>query len=588
MEGEHLVVSCTLSVNGHTIATHALIDSGATGIAFIDENFARHHQLPLVPLPNPRSLEVIDGHPISSGDITHTTTVKLSINEHQEELPMFVTQLGHYPIVLGIPWMDLHDINIRFHSRTVTFGSQYCSTHCTPFPTVAHGVAPEKLSNPAGVCSSSGTVSLVSNVAQTCEPAVSAGAGDIEAQIFTSHSNFDKMKVDNHQAKSDTKPIQIAALGGHSFRRVAHKQKLTVFSISLHEINLALQPEEKPKKKLVLEKYVPKEFDDFLPLFSEALAKNLPPHRSYDQKILLHEGFTPPFRPVYPLSKTELETLMEWLEKNLSKGFIRASSSPAASPILFVKKNDGTLRLCVDYRGLNEGTIKNRYPLTLVQETLMRLSKAKYFTCLYIHGAYNLVRIAEGEEWKTAFRTRYGLYESLVMPFRLTNAPADFQALINDVLRAYLDDFCTAYIDDIMIYSNTLKERKEQVYKVLKALSDAGLHLKPEKCQFHKQEVKYLGFIIGTNGIRMDPEKISCILDWQTPKNVTEVQCFLGFANFYRRFIKDYSKAVTPLTSLTKKEGGKYIPFMWSSDQQAVFDQLKNAFTMASILRHFD
>ena len=143
----------------------------------------------------------------------------------------------------------------------------------------------------------------------------------------------------------------------------------------------------------------------------------------------------------------------------------------------------------------------------------MQLFKAKYFTCLDIRGAYNLVRIAEGEEWKTAFRTRYGLYESLVMPFGLTNAPADFQALNNDVLRAYLDDFCTAYIDDIMIYSNTLKEHKEQVYKVLKALLDAGLHLKPEKCKFYKQEVKYLGYVIGTDGIWMDQEKISCIID---------------------------------------------------------------------------
>jgi len=139
-----------------------------------------------------------------------------------------------------------------------------------------------------------------------------------------------------------------------------------------------------------------------------------------------------------------------------------------------------------------------------------------------------------------------------------------------------------------MIYSNTLKEHKEQVYKVLKALSDAGLHLEPEKCQFHKQKGKYLGFIIGTDGIGMDPMKISCILEWQTPKNVTDIQCFLGFANFYRRFFKNYSKVVTPLTSLTKKEGGKYIPFLWGSDQQAAFDQLKNAFTPAPILRHFD
>ena len=288
------------------------------------------------------------------------------------------------------------------------------------------------------------------------------------------------------------------------------------------------------------------------------------------------------------MSKTELKTLKEWLEENLSKEFIRASSSPAASLILFVKKNDGTLQLCVDYRGLNKGTIKNQYPLPLLEEMLMRLPKAKYFTCLDIRGAYSLVGIAEGEEWKTAFRTRYGLYESLVMPIGLTNAAANFQALIKNVLHAYLDDFSTAYINDIMIYSNTLKEHKEQVYKVLKALSDAGLHLKPEKCQFHKQEVKYLGFIIGTDGIRMDPEKISSILDWKTPKKVTDVQCFLGFPNFYRRFIKDYSKVVMPLTSLTKKEGGKYIPFIWSSEQQAAFDQLKNVFTAAPRLRRFD
>jgi len=174
------------------------------------------------------------------------------------------------------------------------------------------------------------------------------------------------------------------------------------------------------------------------------------------------------------------------------------------------------------------------------------------------------------------------------MPFGLTNAPSDFQAFINDVLQAYLDDLCTAFLDDIFIYSNTLTEHKEQVYKVLKALSDAGLHLKPEKCHFHKQEVKYLGFIITTNGIKMDPEKVSCVLGWEVPRTVTDVQCFLGFANFYRRFIRDYSKVVTPLTRMTKKEGGKYVPFVWGPEQQAAFDLLKKVLTSAPILRHFD
>jgi hypothetical protein len=196
--------------------------------------------------------------------------------------------------------------------------------------------------------------------------------------------------------------------------------------------------------------------------------------------------------------------------------------------------------------------------------------------------------MAEGEEWKTAFRTRYGLFESLVIPFGLTNAPADFQSLINDVLCWFLDDFCTAFLDDIFIDSNTLEEHKEQVYKVLKALSEAGLHLKPEKCHFHKLKVKYLGFIITTNSVRMDPEKVSCVLDWQTPRNVTDVQCFLGFANFYRRFIRDYSRVVSPLTRLMKKEDGKYVPFVWGPTQQTAFDGLKTAFTTAPVLPHFD
>jgi hypothetical protein len=217
------------------------------------------------------------------------------------------------------------------------------------------------------------------------------------------------------------------------------------------------------------------------------------------------------------LSRTELEALRKWLEENLSKGFIHASSSPAGAPILFIKKGDGSLHLCVDYQGLNEGMIKNRYPLPLLHETLLRLQKAKYFTKLNIRGAYNLVRMAEGEEWKTAFRTRYGLFESLVMPFGLTNAPASFQHFINDVLRPYLDIFVTAYLDDILIYSDNLEEHKKHVLKVLEALSTVGLHLKPEKCEFHQQEVKYLGFIISTSRTKMDPAKVATIQEWPEP-----------------------------------------------------------------------
>jgi hypothetical protein len=206
-----------------------------------------------------------------------------------------------------------------------------------------------------------------------------------------------------------------------------------------------------------------------------------------------------------------VEALWKWLNENLSKGFIHASSSLAGVPTLFVKKSDGSLRLCVDHRGLNEGTIKNRYPLPLLHKTLLCLQKAKYFTKLDIHGAFNLVRMAEGEEWKIAFRTWYGLFESLVMPFGLTNVPTSFQHFINNVLWPYLDVFITAYLNNILIYSDDLNDHQNHIMKVLEALSKAGLHLKPEKCKFYQQEVKYLGFIILTSRTKMDPAKVATI-----------------------------------------------------------------------------
>ena len=240
--------------------------------------------------------------------------------------------------------------------------------------------------------------------------------------------------------------------------------------------------------------------------------------------------------------------------ENRSKGFNRASLSLAETPILFVKKSYGSLRLCVDYRRLNAGIIKNRYPLLLMREMLMRLSKARYYTALDIRGAYNLLKVAEGDEWKMVFRMRYGLYESLVMPFGLTNVLADFLCFINNVLHLFLDAFCTAYPDNILIYSETLKEHQAHINKVLEALSKVGLHLKPQKCKFHKMEVKYLGLIISADSVKMDQKKAKAVVEWSLPKNLHNLRAFLGFSNFYRRFSLGYSEVVSPIIKLMKTE----------------------------------
>jgi len=242
------------------------------------------------------------------------------------------------------------------------------------------------------------------------------------------------------------------------------------------------------------------------------------------------------------------------------------------------------LRLCVDYRKLNEMTIRNSYPLPLISVLLDRVKGAKYFTKLDLKSAYNLVRIKEGDEYKTAFRTRYGHFEYLVMPFGLKNAPATFQHFINDVLSDYLDDFVISYIDDILIYSNSLEEHHEHVKKVLKKLLENDLYIKLEKCEFDVTETTFLGYILSKDGLKVDPEKVKAILDWPVPSNVKEIQSFIGLCNYYRIFIKDFAKIARPLHKLTRKN----VPFLWGSDQQKSFDKLKELFTSAPILRNPD
>ena len=213
------------------------------------------------------------------------------------------------------------------------------------------------------------------------------------------------------------------------------------------------------------------------------------------------------------MTKEELLVLRKILQEYLDKDYIRASYSPAAAPILFVKKATRGIRFCVDYRRLNEITKRDRYPLPLIKETLRALSKAIWLTKLDVSSAFYKIRIAEGEEWKTAFRTRYGLFEWLVLPFGLTGAPASFQRFINWVLREYLDEFVSAYLDDIIIYSSgSLEDHREKVKKVLQKLQEYGLYLDINKCSFECKLIKFLGYVIEVGkGIRMDSEKIAAI-----------------------------------------------------------------------------
>ncbi|KAK3506178.1 hypothetical protein QTP70_012512 [Hemibagrus guttatus] len=275
----------------------------------------------------------------------------------------------------------------------------------------------------------------------------------------------------------------------------------------------------------------------------------------------------------------------EYIEEALAQGYIRPSTSPAASSFFFVAKKDRGLGPCIDYGALNDVTIKFRYPLPLVPAALEHLCGATVFTKLDLRSAYNLIRIREGDEWKTAFVTPTGHYKYLVMPYGLVNAPSVFQDFIHEVLREFLHKFVLVYIDDILIYSRSLAKHRHHIAEVLKRLREFQLFLKAEKCSFHQPSVQFLGYNIGSRGIWMDEGKVAAIKGWPTPTTVKELQRFLGFANFYRWFIQNYSSISNPLTSLLSNK-----PKSLSSTTSAeeAFNTLKEAFTTAPLLVHPD
>ncbi|EEB88901.1 hypothetical protein MPER_13072, partial [Moniliophthora perniciosa FA553] len=335
-----------------------------------------------------------------------------------------------------------------------------------------------------------------------------------------------------------------------------------------------------------MEEIVPAEFHQYRKVFSEEESYRLPEHKPYDHTIDLKPDAPETIRSkVYPMSMNEQVELDQFLEENLRKGYIVPSKSPLASPVFFVKKKDGKLRFVQDYRKLNEFTVKNRYPLPLASDIINRLKGARYFTKLDVRWGYNNIRIKEGDEWKAAFVTNRGLFEPQVIFFGLTNSPATFQALMNSIFADLIAKGKVAvYLDDILIYSTTLEEHHQTTHEVLKRLQENDLYLRPEKCEFDQQQVEYLGMVIREGQVSMDPVKVRAVKEWATPRNLRELRGFLGFANFYRRFIKDFSKIARPLNDLTKKD----CRWEWGLRQRQAFEALKEAFTKEPILVMWD
>ncbi len=329
---------------------------------------------------------------------------------------------------------------------------------------------------------------------------------------------------------------------------------------------------------------LPSVYHDLSEAFSRIKASQLPSHRPSDCAIDLLPGSNPPRGRIFPLSQPESEAMNNYIKEELAKGFIQPSTSPASAGFFFVKKKDGGLRPCIDYRGLTNLTVKFRYPLPLVPSALEQLRTAKFFTKLDLRSAYNLIRIRAGDEWKTAFSTITGHCEYRMMAFGLANSQSVFQSFINDVFRDMLNRNVIVYIDDILVYSESLEKHIQDVRAVLKCLIEHQLYAKAEKCEFHLTSLSFLGYVISCEGVAMDENKVNALVNWPLPSTVKRLQRFLEFTNFYRRFIKGFSSVAAPLTNMTKKGTNR---LHWSLTAQEAFQRLKQRFT-APILHHPD
>nr|CAD39843.2 OSJNBb0072N21.12 [Oryza sativa Japonica Group] len=320
---------------------------------------------------------------------------------------------------------------------------------------------------------------------------------------------------------------------------------------------------------------------EYADIFSKEVPPGLPPIRGIEHQIDLIPGASLPNRAPYRTNPEETKEIQRQVQELLDKGYVRESLSPCAVPVLLVPKKDGSWRMCVDCRAINNITIRYRHPIPRLDDMLDELSGSLVFSKIDLRSGYHQIRMKLGDEWKTAFKTKFSLYEWLVMPFGLTNAPSTFMRLMNEVLRAFIGRFVVVYFDGILIYSRSIEDHHGHLRAVFDALRDARLFGNLEKCTFCTDRVSFLGYVVTPQGIEVDQAKVEAIHSWPVPTTITQVRSFLGLAGFYRRFVKDFSTIAAPLHELTKRN----VTFTWAAAQRNAFDTLKDKLTHAPLLQ---
>jgi transposase InsO family protein len=531
--GSHMKITANIMLR----PTLVMVDSGASG-NFMSPQYRNRYSISGVKKAQPTPIIGLNGERLGPG-ITHESgPLPMVIGNHFEMINFDVTNLGEYDVVLGVPWLRKHNASIDWRAGKIVFDRCSCRQTSETWTGYEH-------------------------------PALKRPSPGEAGTHENPHGGKLKRSFRPGGRPNDKHTVDINVIATREQRSDMTDDELREYVLIDHEERALCAtgaPEEEHK--------IPEEYTEFQDVFTPPPDGELPEYGPFDHEINIKEGEEPKFMPIYPLSQKESATLQEYIKENLNKGNIRKSKSSAGYPILFVPKKGGELRMCVDYRQLNSITIKDRHPLPLISEIQDIIQGAKYFTKYDITNAYNRLRIKEGDEWKTAFRTKYGHFEYLVMPFGLTNAPASFQRFIFTVLGEYLDNFVIAYLDDILVFSKTKDEHIEHNRKILQKLREAKVTLKLKKCEFHVQETSFLGYTISPEGLGMEDDKVKSITEWPTPTCVKDVQSFLGLANYYRKLVPGYSQHASGLYRFTKKG----VPFVWDEEAEKSWQQLKDLY----------
>ncbi len=590
---ESLTTECVLSNNEISYSLKSLIDIKAADYSFIDEVIAQivcnQLQIESLTLIKTKSIREFDDY-YAKKLITHVIYLNLTVQNHTIEIAsMLITWLDQHQMILEKTWINKINLVIDMQIDFLRFSNFNSSILKSIVLFSSHKTILKQKSLTFTHILKRFTIFVTLSFSQFKEKSVEQSKSfDAVLPSVNSKSTF--------SLKSASNSMNISMIKAAVYRMLVKWSDVKIFAVIILKIDRLITTAEKKLEEVNLHKLshvkilkqvkvkLLSEYHDYLDVFNWTMIDQLSPHRFYDHKIELIDEKTFSRSRLYQMFNHKLQKIKKYLIKHLNKEFIFSSFASYISLILFIEKKDDSLRFCVDYRKLNALIKRNRYSLSLIDETFTWIQESKYLTWLNIIVAFNKLRMHSDNEDLTIFITFFDSYKYHVMLFELINESTFYQHYMNNVLFKYLHQFCQIYLNDIIIYSKILKKHKWHVRLILNKLQEADLQMNINKCKFHVQEIIFLELLIFIEELKMNSRKVQAVVKWSTLNNLTQIQSFIDFCNFYRCFIKNFSKIVHSMIQLTQKK----IIFEWNETCQTAFNHMKRCMTETSILRHFD